>query len=79
MKPLNKLTDYDLSLQIKQTVSEEKKITLNVLRLLREVEKRRLFAKRGFSSLFDFAVKELGYSESAAGRSCFAATHLRHQ
>ena len=68
MSSLEKLTDQDLSFQLKQTVREEKEITLKVLRLLREVEKRRLFAKRGFSSLFEFAVKELAYSESAAGR-----------
>ena len=68
MNSLEKLTDHDLSFQLKQTVREEKEITLKVLRLLREIEKRRLFAKRGFSSLFEFAVKELAYSESAAGR-----------
>jgi len=55
MNSLTKLTDHDLSFQLKQTVLEEKKITLKVLRLLREVEKRRLFAIRGFSSLFEFA------------------------
>ena len=35
---------------------------------LREIHKRRLYLRRGFSSLFDYAVRELGYSDAAAWR-----------
>ena len=35
---------------------------------MREIQKRRLFLRRGFSSLFDYAVRELGYSDAAAWR-----------
>ena len=35
---------------------------------LREIQKRRLYLRRGFSSLFDYAVRELGYSDAAAWR-----------
>ena len=35
---------------------------------LREIRKRRLYLRRGFSSLFDYAVRELGYSDAAAWR-----------
>ena len=35
---------------------------------LSEIEARRLYLRRGCSSLFDYAVRELGYSDAAAGR-----------
>ena len=35
---------------------------------LREIQKRRLYLRRGFSSLFDYSVRELGYSDAAAWR-----------
>ncbi len=35
---------------------------------LREIDRRRLYLRRGFSSLFDYAVRELGYSDAAAWR-----------
>ena len=35
---------------------------------LREIHKRRLYLRLGFSSLFDYAVRELGYSDAAAWR-----------
>jgi len=35
---------------------------------LAEIEARRLYLRRGCSSLFDYAVRELGYSDAAAGR-----------
>jgi 5-methylcytosine-specific restriction endonuclease McrA len=35
---------------------------------LREIEARKLYIPAGYSSLFDFAVKVLGYSEGAADR-----------
>ena len=38
------------------------------LRHLAEIDSRKLFFKQGFFSLFDYAVRELGYSEGAAYR-----------
>ena len=35
---------------------------------LREINSRKLYFEMGFSSLFDYAVRELGYSEGAAYR-----------
>ena len=35
---------------------------------LAEIEARSLFLRRGFASLFEYAVRELGYSDAAAGR-----------
>ncbi len=33
-----------------------------------EIDARGLYLERGFSSLFDYAVRELGYSDAAAAR-----------
>ena len=55
--------------------AEERKITLEILNHLREIDRRRLFALRGFSSLFDYATRELGYSAAAAQRRS-SAMHL---
>lgn len=46
----------------------EREISLKVLHHLREIEKRRLFSDLKYGSLFEYAVKELGYSESSAMR-----------
>ncbi|MGK5087647.1 HNH endonuclease signature motif containing protein [Bdellovibrionota bacterium FG-2] len=62
------LTDCDLLNQLKHCALEERKFTVQVLELLREVERRRLFAQQGYASLFLYAVKELGYSEASAAR-----------
>ena len=65
---LKKLSDQNLLLQTKSLVQKERNITIQVLRHLSEIEFRKLYLKRGFSSLFDYAVKELGYSHSSAYR-----------
>ncbi len=62
------LSDENLLSQIRCLAAEERKLTTQVLELLREVERRRLFAGLGFSSLFEYAVKELGYSEASVSR-----------
>ena len=49
-------------------MQKERQINIQVLQHLQEIEKRKLYLKRGFSSLFEYAVKELGYSESSAYR-----------
>jgi hypothetical protein len=47
---------------------EERKITLELLEYLREIERRMLYADLGFGSLHDFCVKRLGLSEGSAQR-----------
>src|ERR1700677_3943555 len=67
MEILN-LSDADLLVRTKALIKEESKMTQNVLEHLRVIESRRLYAKRGYPSLFEFCIKELGYSESSAQR-----------
>lgn len=48
-----------------------------MLHHLREIEKRRLFSDLGYPSLFEYAVRELGYSEPSAARRISAARLLK--
>ena len=68
MLNLRDLSDPEIFTRTQKLVAEERKITAEILWLLREVDRRRLFVQYGAGSLFDFAVKILGYSDSAAMR-----------
>jgi hypothetical protein len=61
----------------KRLVSEERRITTEVLHHLLEIDRRRLYAESGYSSLFEFCRCELGYSDGAAYRRISAMTLLR--
>jgi hypothetical protein len=65
---LKALNDDELLQQTQEKTHQERLLTAEVLRMLQEIERRKLFAARGFSSLFQFCVEFLGYSESAAHR-----------
>ena len=65
---LKKLSNNQLLLQTKNLVQKERQINIQVLQHLQEIECRKLYLDRGFPSLFEYAVKELGYSHSAAYR-----------
>jgi len=54
--------------QIKSFVQTERDLIVKILNHLREIEYRRLYSDLGYSSLFDYAVKELRYSEGQASR-----------
>ncbi len=66
--PLSHLSNSELLSQIKVLVVEERRALTLVLDQLAEVGRRRLYAELGYSSLYDYAVRELGYSEAAAFR-----------
>ena len=65
---LSKLTDSTLLSQTEKLVREERETTTAILHHLREIDRRKLFAVRGFGSLFEYCTRGLGYSESAAQR-----------
>lgn len=46
---------------------------VSVLFHLKEIEKRKLFSEKKFTSMFDYCVRELGYSEGAAQRRLTAS------
>ena len=72
------LSDHRLLEQIKEMVEREQHFTLVIVDHLREIEARSLHLGRGFGSLFDYAVTELGYTPSAAWRR-IQAMHLSSQ
>ena len=65
---IKQLSNKELLSQTKFLVQKERSVHIQVLRHLAEIDSRKLFFKQGFFSLFDYAVRELGYSEGAAYR-----------
>jgi 5-methylcytosine-specific restriction endonuclease McrA len=65
---IKKLKNEELLQRTKFLVVKERKITLQILHHLQEISRRRLFAERGYSSLFKYATQELGYSDASAIR-----------
>ena len=62
------LSDRRLLERTKELSGIEHHLEVVVIDHLLEIEKRRLYLRIGFSGLFDYAVRELGYSEAAAWR-----------
>lgn len=65
------MNNTELLIELKAAVRREREAMSEVLRYLREVEKRKLHLERGHSSLHAFCRRELAYSEME--------THLRIQ
>lgn len=70
---LKHLTDKTLLEDIKKLVTSERKLTTEILHHLREIERRKLFSELRYNSLYDYCVRELGYSEGTAYRRITAA------
>ena len=71
------LSGSELLARTKSLVAEERRISADVLHHLREIERRRIFAEAGFTSLFAYCVEELRYSEGAAYRRINAMRLLK--
>lgn len=65
---LETLNDDILLKDCKAAVLLEKKSTAKVLEYLAEIDKRRLWIKEGYSSLYDFCIRYLNYSEGETHR-----------
>ena len=68
MAGIRKLSNRELLCQTKLLAQKERSLHIQVLRHLREIESRRLYFSEGYASLFDYAVRGLGYSKGAAFR-----------
>ena len=77
MQNLKLLSNEFLLNQTRALAAEERKLTTRMLWHLREIEERRLFAERGYPSLFEMCVRELGYSEATAQRRIAAMRLIR--
>ena len=62
------LSDRELLRETRNLVRHERHLQGAVIDHLSEIEARGLYLQRGFSSLFDYAVRELGFSDAAAAR-----------
>ena len=71
-RPLSRLPDRVLLARTRHLVDRERHLHVEIVDHLREIEDRDLHLARGFSTLFDYAVNELGYSNGAAWRRTLA-------
>ena len=62
------LSDRELLRETSKLVGHERHLQGAIIDHLTEIGARGLYLERGFSSLFDYAVRELGYSDAAAAR-----------
>src|SRR5690606_20035364 len=77
LKNLSELTNALLVEKLKSFRSRENHILAEIILYLSELDSRRYYRELGYSSLFSYCTKELGYSESAAYRRIQAARTLR--
>lgn len=74
---LKTLSNSDLELQLKDLVTKERKLLHLILLHIREVDRRRLYLEKARSSLFEYLVKDMGYSSSGAQRRLEASRLLK--
>jgi hypothetical protein len=74
---LSKLTSAELIAKTQSLVTEERRITLELIDALREIERRMIFAELGYGSLYEFATRHLGLSEGSAQRRIQAMRLIR--
>jgi len=73
---LRHLIDKVLLVDTKKLVLRERECTSRILHYLREIDRRKLFAELGFSSLFSYCTKDLKYSPDQAQRRIVACRLL---
>jgi hypothetical protein len=72
-KNIHHLKDAELESQLKLLVGRERQLLHLILKHIQEVDRRKLYAARAFSSLFEYLTKAMGYSFAAAQRRIEAA------
>jgi hypothetical protein len=77
LRTLSGLSDRELLSRVKELVSRERAVTLEVLVHLIEVERRKLHLGLGYASMFDYCTRHFGYSSSAASRRIQSARCIR--
>jgi hypothetical protein len=63
--------------ELKELVKTERKITHEILLLIQTLDVTKSFRELGYSSLFEYLTKEIGYSESAAQRRISSARLIK--
>ena len=67
-RPFSELGDQQLLEQTRSLAANQRCIDVHILDHLDEIDRRGLALRRGFSSLFDYAVRELRFTDAAAQR-----------
>ena len=67
-RPFSELGDQQLLEQTRRLAANQRCLELHILDHLDEIDRRGLALRRGFSSLFDYAVRELRFTDAAAQR-----------
>jgi hypothetical protein len=65
---LKKLSSPELLAKTRALTAEERRVTLELILHLKEIEARMLYAELGYDSLHEFAIKDLGLSGGSAHR-----------
>ena len=73
---LKHLTDDTLLKDMKFLAARERNLLTQVLWHIKEIDDRKLYCDLKYSSLYEFCVRELGYSEAAAQRRISSARAL---
>ncbi|WP_374074244.1 HNH endonuclease [Bdellovibrio bacteriovorus] len=76
MQVLRRLSNHELEISLKDLVQKERKLLHVILEHIKEIDSRKLYLERAYSSLYEYLVKEFGYSGSAAMRRIEAARLL---
>jgi len=74
---IHKISDEELITSLDNSVKKESQCTFDILLQLAEMDRRRLGASLGYSSLYDYAVRRLGYSPGSAQRRIKAARAIK--
>lgn len=74
---MKQLTDNQLISSLDNIVRREREILADVLNHFKEFDRRKLFSKLGYSSLHEYAVKHLKYSDDQAYRRVQAMRLMR--
>jgi hypothetical protein len=62
------MTNFQLENELKSLVAKVRELLHEILLRIREVDSRKLYLERGYSSLFDYLTREIGYSSASAQR-----------
>ena len=70
---LKNLKDNDLNEKVKNLAEKERLITQEVVEYIAEVDRRQLYLRMGYPSLYAYLTNEIRYSEGSAQRRTDAA------
>ncbi|OFZ47623.1 MAG: hypothetical protein A2381_09600 [Bdellovibrionales bacterium RIFOXYB1_FULL_37_110] len=70
-------SDQELLTSTKNLIKKERKLLSEIISHLEEIERRKLYSDLGYTSLFDYSLKELNYTEQQAWRRINAMRVLK--